>query len=243
MIACFRADFPRTRDLFEQLEELAKETENTLHFAWSLSGRAEALLRLGELDRAARLAQFGLQKLENQDHHTDQIRLHGFMTLIHWRQGNREEAIRWMELTIAAIERCNYATVSTLEGFGAVAEVSLRLAEIEPDDERWLEQARAIEKIVRKYAKVYPVWRPRHRMLGGALLWREGQTSRADHLWQEGIRLAEEFELPLEKGLVATEAVRHQSLGSPERGRYREIARNCFDRIGAKGDLAALPDA
>ncbi len=101
----------------------ALQTENKLHHGWSFSGRSEATFRLGDFERAIELAETSLELLKGQDQLTEEVRLNGIIALSNWRIGKKEEGLAMMEKTITAIHQCRYATVSTLEGFGAVMEI------------------------------------------------------------------------------------------------------------------------
>jgi tetratricopeptide (TPR) repeat protein len=235
MIALLRHDYPVGKHFYERLSELASLTDNTLHQQWGYSGRAEATLRAGTLDDAERLALQALRLNEGQGHRTEDIRLNAFLALASWRQGRCDEALQHAATAASAIRHCPYATVATLEGFSAVAEVYLRQYEAESASPRWRAAARQACRNLRRYARVFPVWRPRASCWQATLAWLEGRPREARRLWEKSIMAARTFSLPLNEAMALHESGRLDRAAPQSQGRL-ERAVELFERIGARHD-------
>ena len=237
MHACLHAEYREGYRLYSRLGDLALQTDNKLHHAWSFSGRSEATFRLGDFVRAIGLAETSLELSKGQDHFTEEVRLNGIIALSNWRIGKREEGLAMMEKTITAIHECRYATVSTLEGFGAVMEICQEMEVACPEEGRWRQVQCEVLPVIRKYSKVYPVWRPRLNAFEGVMAWRAGNEKKARRKWAAGIRLAEEFDSPLELGIVHFETARSLNPSDADRAGHLVAAAGAFERAEAKGEI------
>ena len=106
-----------------------------------------------------------------------------------------------------------------------------------PDEDRWRQIQFEVLPVIRKYSKVYPVWSPRLNAYEGVIAWRAGNQNKARRKWAEGIRLAEEFDSPLELGIVHFEAARCLNPGDADRTGHLAAAAEEFERAEAKGEI------
>lgn len=151
------------------------------------------------------------------------------------RSGRLDEGLRHALKALEVGRRYTPNIVSSMPSFAAPGEVLLELWERgapHPAD------ARRACAFMDRFAKVFPVGRPRAALLRGRLARLSGRPGRARRTLQRSLDTARQLEMPLDEGLAELELAR-LSDGAERRDR-RVRAEELLTRIGATRALARL---
>jgi hypothetical protein len=96
---------------------------------------------------------------------------------------------------------------------------------------------RAIEahERLRRFARVFPIGRPRYRQLQGRRAWLLGRHGRAKRAFAAAVASAEALRMPYEAALAHLELGRRLDSSDPERVHHLERSQEIFRSIGIAG--------
>jgi tetratricopeptide (TPR) repeat protein len=171
---------------------------------------------------------------------TDRFRLRGMFALIYLRQAQPQRAFESAAEALNLILAASPTAVYTLPGYSDTAEAFLHLwetnAAVAPPAVLRQAANRACRALAR-YARVFPVGRPRAAIWQGLHEWLKGQPTRARRAWQTALTLAQTLGMPYEEGLAHFQLGRHTT--GPDRQSHLTTALEIFTRLGAAYDAAA----
>ena len=132
----------------------------------------------------------------------------------------------------------------TLYGYAGIAETYLTLWEnssADDDATALAKKARQACNALQRFARVFPIGRPRAYLYQGWYEWLSGNRARAHKTWQQSVAAAERLAMPYEEGLAHYEIGRHREGAA----RQHHLARACeiFARLGASYDLSRAQSA
>ncbi|MCI0527435.1 MAG: hypothetical protein L0Y56_08320, partial [Nitrospira sp.] len=93
-------------------------------------------------------------------------------------------------------------------------------------------------KALHRYARIFPIGRPRAWLWQGLYDWLAGRPSKAFKTWKKSLATAEQLVMPYEQGLTHYEIGRHLESDDPARGVHLNRAYEIFIKLGAAYDLA-----
>ena len=211
---------------------------------WGLAVLIETTLRTdpddpalaGWVDEAERL----LPKVAR----IDAARIHVATARLHLAAGRPAPA--WQAIRVA--DRLTGPRPSfeqyALEAHAGVAEVCLALIELDgpPDPAALRETAAAALRRLRRYARTFPMARPRALICAGWSAWLAGRPGPAWRAWARAVPEAERRQMPYELARAHFELARHLVPGqrSPlglDRAGHLDRATAGFQRIGCRADL------
>jgi len=96
---------------------------------------------------------------------------------------------------------------------------------------------------LRKFARVFPIGKPRLRLYEGWRNWLAGRRSRAHQDWEKSLERALELGMRYDQGLAHLEIGRHFPAGSLGREEHLEKAADLFTQLGAGHDLERAQSA
>jgi class 3 adenylate cyclase/tetratricopeptide (TPR) repeat protein len=229
MLGCFRADYGGAGRWADRILEAAGRSGNNLHMAWGLNIAGECDLRLGRFEEAAVKLKESARALEGRKDRTEEIRIEGMLAALAVRSGRLEEASRHADAAEAVARETSAVTCSCLEGLAGVAEVRLAQAEAGPGIGQAVRAARFAVAVLRKYARVFPIGRPRAALFEGRLQLLMQRGTRAVRSWQKGLNEAMRLQMPLEEALLHAALARPPA---PESYRHRAAAVRLFEQLG-----------
>ncbi len=92
-------------------------------------------------------------------------------------------------------------------------------------------------KVLRKYARVFPIGQPRALLWQGLHAWLAGKPSKAHEAWRKSLAEADRLDMPYDQGLAHFEIGRHLEKDDPNRREHLTHACEIFDRLGTTPDL------
>jgi class 3 adenylate cyclase/tetratricopeptide (TPR) repeat protein len=237
----FRGQFAQGAQRYADIYAQAVDSNNLELQAWSLSGQALHLLRLGQTGQAIRLWEQSLPVLKTvTESRVTEILTYGALGVAHLRRGEQAPARDCAEAATRLIRKSPTATFPTFDGFAGPAEVYLALWEDESKSQtpKTKSHVRASAgeacRALRRFARIYPIAGPRAWLCGGWYDWLDGRPARAFRAWQTSLTLAERLEMPYEAGLAHREIGRHA--GGDERRTHLRRALEIFEQLGATHD-------
>jgi tetratricopeptide (TPR) repeat protein len=123
--------------------------------------------------------------------------------------------------------------IDCLPRFASLAEARLTLWEMDDETPDGKKLAHRACKYLDRYARIFPIGRPRAWLRRGQYQWLSGKSARAHPLWRKSLAVAQELAMPYERGLAHYEIGRHLDPGDPERRVHLERAIDLFRDLGA----------
>jgi class 3 adenylate cyclase/tetratricopeptide (TPR) repeat protein len=242
LLALYRGRFEPAAAAFVKLYERGARNQNVQHQVWACIGWAECELRGGRTNQAARLLETALELLIEHPDRAEQIRAYGLLAVVRLRQGKTEAAQQAASSAASLIRRLKRPTsFYLLEGYAGVAEVYLSLWENGQDSREIRQAAQRACLALRRFARVFPIGKPRARLWQGRLAQLSGRTEWAQAAWRAGLVSAERLGMPYEAALAHAELGRHGA-GEPQRQWHLEQAQTLLHKLGTADDPTRSPD-
>lgn len=204
------------RELFDK----ASSRGDDLQRAWGLNGQAEGLLRLGGKDRADRAARYLEEALGLLSQDEDRVSHFGSFGLMALAQLRRGEPIAARRAADAGLQLANELATPTgyytLNGYYGVARTYLALWEANGSDgdPDLMKLAIRAGQYLHRYARVFPIGRPRDLLCQGLVQLLSGRKRRAMMTLHKGLAAAAHLQLPYVEELLRDELAAHY----PDRG-------------------------
>jgi hypothetical protein len=173
-------------------------------------------------------------------------RLHVARGRLHLAAGRPDQAWQSVRTADALVGPGSSVEQYVLEAHAGVAEVSLSLLDLEPDRAEVRATATAAVRRLRRYARTFPVARPRALICAGWLAALDGRTHRALRLWARAVRAAEEVAMPYERARAHDELGRRLAPGqrSPlglDSSGHLASAGAGYRALGCRAELRDVP--
>jgi class 3 adenylate cyclase/tetratricopeptide (TPR) repeat protein len=240
LVPYYTGDFEASQELYVEWHDVAVDSGNIQHRAFGLFGQAENALPQGNAEAAAEAASTGLKLLieradRSYENRTVEIRGYGLLALANLRQGKIEPALELAGEAMAVIGQLSAPSrVTLLEGLSATTEVYLKVWESQAAAAQATGEikaaAREAVKVLGRYARVFPIGKPRAHLWQGTYDWLDGRPGPAGKAWQESLEEAEGLGMPFDAALANFEIGRHASGGEGEA--HLERARQAFESLG-----------
>ncbi len=198
----------------EALTELALSS-------WRLGQADVALRSLGALDPLA----------ANDLELTDELklRIRGIAALVHTDRADWAAARTAADLAMGLTANQRPASFGTFLGYAGPAEAYLTLWEDGQAGADVQRQAADALGRLRRYAKVFPVGRPRSALLEGRHDWLRNRRDAAMRSWDKAIQLAERLSMPYEQALAHYEMARHLEPTDVAHANHLAASRDLFN--------------
>jgi class 3 adenylate cyclase/tetratricopeptide (TPR) repeat protein len=228
----YLGDYEGSAARFLEFGEEARRRGHDQALAWSLHGRSKALIRLGRFDEAAALLDESLALPGEAVGIGDAILRGGHLALLRVKRRDWTAARRAADETARLIRQSPPMVSYSLEGYVGVSEAYLDLWEA-GEGRNARQAALWSNAALWRFARVYPIGRPRAWLGLGRAHWLSGRPRRARRAWRVARRTAEALAMPFELALILLETGRHLDPDDPARRDILGRARAIFDRLGA----------
>jgi tetratricopeptide (TPR) repeat protein len=226
----FQGDLAAVRPMLAELDRLGRHSGDAQVQAWAVAGHGVAGLRAGDLAEAASAL--------------SRRRAPGPEALLAVHLGDRPAAVEQLR---QALEQAARPVVKCywFDLYAMSAEVALALwldhhGRGESDAGPWRAMADEAVGHLGRFARVFPIGRPRALLHRGLIAWTDGRAPRARRDWRAALAAAERLQMPYEQALALDILGRHGEPG--QRPAARERAAALFERIGVVPDTAS-PEA
>ena len=238
MAAAHLGDFSRGAEEFAQVAANGEQHGSVQHQVWGLTGQAFAAVRTGRPEEAIGLLERARALATDATVPAEEVRTAGLLAVARLHNGEPDLALEsaingWQAMQ----SRRSVAAVNLLQSQWALADAVLALWE-EKGDPAARELAGQVCKELHRFARLFPIGRPRALVDEGLVLWLEGRADTAREAWNKGLREAERLEMPYEIARAHYEIGRHLVADERARRAHLEQAAEVFGQIGAHDDLA-----
>jgi tetratricopeptide (TPR) repeat protein len=194
--------------------ETAFARGNRLWEAWSLGGVIEAELVGGDLAAAIAHAERALAIYSEEADHAEELRVSGLLSLAALRTGDGERARRLARVTLQRSRETSVTVFLSYSGVAEAAEVILALAEADTPaaavaDPATRRELRTACRALARFARVFPLGRPRHVLARARSLSLLGRRRRSRAAFLRAATLAAARGMPLEQLRVTQAMSRH----------------------------------
>jgi tetratricopeptide (TPR) repeat protein len=225
----FQGELPAVRPVLAAMDRLGRQSGDAQVRSWAVAGHAVVGLRTGDLEEAA-------AALRRRSAPAPEA-LHALML------GDRARAVealrRALEQAARPVVKCYWFDL-----YAMTAEVAMALwldRRGRGGDETGPWRAMASEAVghLGRYARVFPIGEPRHRLYRGLLAWSAGRPAAARRDWRAALAAAERLGMRYDQALALDTLGRHGEPG--QRAAFRERALALFVWLAAQ-DLTS-PEA
>jgi tetratricopeptide (TPR) repeat protein len=209
----FAGNFREGLRIWTEHHERSKHRDDVLHQAWGHGGCALNLLRLGDFPETISHAESALALFEVNRDRISEIMVHGVLAVTRLRENDLANATLAADATlkkIRALDRPN--SYLMLEGYSGVVEVYLAKHQAESDPAKkkaFFATARSALKVMKTYARVFPIGKPRYELWLGQAALLSGSNERALKHWHSALEWAERLEMLYEQGLAHWTLAQH----------------------------------
>jgi len=218
----------------EELIRLGKEGDDTTILARGLHVQGVAQMRMGKYEEAVPFLQRALELTESIPDYIARSEIGALLGQCYLYEEELQKALEILEESerINTEHRIPILTTNLMHN---LAEVYLVFAEKEKNNKtEWMHKARHACKQALKAGKGSKAKLPGAMLLQGRYLWFQGKAKAARKLWLRGQALAEEMDMPYERGLI------HREIGTRLKDQtYLESAESIFRQIGTEKDYTA----
>lgn len=261
----FQGNFWEAVELWSEIGKKANKRGDIQVQLWSFWGQIENLLQLGEelgveiiifpeivanVEKVQDLAQ--LEKLirclesaitisqEIGDKNTE-ICLRAFLSLVHLRHGDDDNAEKALQETLFLINSVNLITsLTNFNGYCAIAEVALQLLENAHSASngqadfvpvRLTNASRQVYDILEEHGNTFPSTKPRVLILQGLFWHLNGQPIKATDHWTRSIKISSRLGIPYDEGMAHYQLARHSESKSPAGKEHLKRAIEIFHEL------------
>ncbi|MEX0787483.1 MAG: AAA family ATPase [Anaerolineales bacterium] len=244
----FLGEFPAFSQRLRELEQLAKRSGSFLHRIWALDGQAEASLRTGNAQAVADVIpalQFSLTQIQGKGLQSEEAVVYGLLTQAFLRLNRFAEAREAADAAAERITKSPPTFYSELEGYAGPVQGYLEFWEKAGEGfDRGSQEAQvnSARRLLLRFARIFPVARPRMEILEAWRTWLAGDKAGAGRKWLRAAALARSLTMPLEEAQAHQELGRHLDPGDPKRLEHLRLAQGIFARMGAVFEVARLDE-
>ncbi len=242
LTAYHQGDLASVGAISADLYALAVRHDNFQQQPWALNLQGIYHLQVGHTERAVICLQTAWELLASSTDRVTKALNRGLLAVAHLRQGDHPLARQMADAAACLIGHARPITSTTFDGYVAAPQVYLALwetscASLSTPPAELAEQARKACRTLHRYARVFPIGRPRAWLYQGCYDWLSGKARKARKAWRKSLAEAKRLAMPYEEGLAHYEIGRHLPAGDAARREHLGHAVEIFTRLGAEYDL------
>ncbi|MBZ0303719.1 MAG: DUF2791 family P-loop domain-containing protein [Anaerolineae bacterium] len=210
LVNAFEGRFKDAITIFTEVYHSSRHSGNTQTYLWGMLGQAENLLPAGRFDEAEVFLNEAHAVPIEKFGRDSEIRSSALMALTAFYQGRTEQALTAAATAFDLITQSPPTSSWLLQHYAAVAEIYLALWESGAQSPGYAagefeRRARAAVKILRQFARTFPIGQPRAARSQGLLEQLEGHPQKARHTWETGLAAARTLRMPYDEALLLFE--------------------------------------
>jgi class 3 adenylate cyclase len=240
MLGIYRGQFEAAGPLFSKLYDDAVRDENLQHQVWASLGKAASELRCGRPAEAADVLERVLGLLVDHPDPAEQIQAYGLLAGARWRQGEDAAALAAASSAASLMAHNKRPTAFYLfEGYTGVAEIHLDRWAAGDRSPATRQAARQACAALHTFARIFPIGKPRDRLLNGRILELSGRPRQARAAWRASLSTAQRLGMPLDAALAHTQ-LGLSAAGTPHGQRHLEQAQILLHQLGIPNNLTRV---
>lgn len=236
----FQANFSASTQLADTLYAAANQRNDARFIALALQAKAYCDVYAGNLDAAMTWLEALRALIAAGDAVSVlplKIELLGLESIARLRRGESNAALDAADQVLGLTEKAMPSFYAAITGYTGPAQVYLDLWERKDTATNLPKRAEQAIKALGKYARVFPIGKPRYHLCKGRYAWLRNEPEKAFKSWNTSLALASNLEMPFEQGLAHFEIARHSPPGDAKRQQHRDRTIELFTRVGAAYDL------
>lgn len=251
----FQGKFTESAELWPAIYTSAHRRGDAQAQSWGLAGRLRTLLPQGQHNTETAIAAVSrLEMLLSENiGPTDEANSYGILALVYLRRGQLHLAHQAGDAAARLITQSSPTGFGTIHGYVSVPEVYLTLWEMQvnpafdappnsfqPNIPVQILKHKALQacQALHKYARTFPIGRPRAWLWQGLHDWLAGRPNKAHAAWHKSLDTARQLGMLYEQGLAHYQIGRHLPLDDPHGQQHLTQAAQIFTQIKATYDLA-----
>lgn len=189
--------------------QLGRGHGNHLWEAWAHLIEAECHLARRAYEATIRCSQRALAILLEESDRTEEARARGLMAAALFAQGQERKALLAAAECERVLRKLDLTSFLMLEGFAGVAEVHVTRCELAAEQEmgraprRLMRKAQSACQGLNRFARVFPVAKPRALQMQARLEIAAGRQRAAMKSFAQALQVAEQLDMPRESSLVS----------------------------------------
>lgn len=197
----FTGNFEKGAEIWSDVQQRASQRQDVLQEAWGYGGLAMNVLGMGRLDEAITLARAGVERFATNNDRISACNTRGVLAAALFRSGQVPAAVtEAVEVWRTLGELGRPTSYYTLEAYSAVVKIALAM---QTDTEntgtpRDLPTSTSAIKALARYAKVFPIGRPRLLYWQAMSAAAKGRMSRALRFARQSLKVADEMQMHAE---------------------------------------------
>lgn len=231
-----QGQFARCFDLGTDLYKAGLASHHVEHQVWGLAHQARCYLRQRQASQAVAVLEQVFPHLSAiPNSRLTELDYYGLSAIIHLQQGQWAQAQQFAATCEQSLAQMPIPTAISFESYAQVAEVYLAVWENEKSQASHLDpqlklKAKQACHALHRFARIYPIAKPRASLWQGLYDWLDGKPGRARRAWQKSLVAAQKLAMPYEEVLAYYEIGRHAT--GTERETNLARAREGFERLG-----------
>jgi len=251
LVNAYRGRIAANASLAAEVCTRARRIGNEAFEVWGLNMLASSHLLMGQFDEASDAIQRAVA-LVSEARSTDRVaRLstYGALARLHLYRGDLAQVERAIADLAPMVAGSSPTAHGAFNGYDGLAETSLAVwaAETLAGERKSASRLQELElkarqacQALRRYARVFPVARPRAWLRRGMYEWLAGKPDRAHQAWQKALAGARKLDMPYDQGLAHYAIGQHLKADDPARAQRLNRAADIFAGLGAAYDLARV---
>ncbi len=225
-------DIDAAQRCYENATASARRRGDRQTMGWGLLGCARVQLRRGRPERALAALQEAAPTVSDR---LGGVELHGLLALACLRGGDPVAAVQSARAGLQTLLEARPVSFTTLTGTAGVVESLMALsAKAGGRDRALADDARLALKLLRRFARIFPLGEPHYQWLQGREWLAAGRSARALKCWQRAADAAARLQMPYDEAL-AWQAIAQHATGS--------AATVAHARAAALYETLGLPEA
>jgi class 3 adenylate cyclase/tetratricopeptide (TPR) repeat protein len=233
-------DYAGALRLWRELLHVADRMADERHELWATTSIGGSLCMRGQVQDGLDWMRRREDLLAQEDRMTA-VGFHGQRAQVFLRAGELALARESAELTHQYVRETGAHIFTHIKGLTGLCETTLALWELGlargSVDPALPRSARGACRFFDRYAKRFPVGRPRATRFAGTAAWLAGKPGKARRLWSQAVRRARSLGMDYDEALALIELARFAPVDGPERAEHLTRAAALAEPMG--GELRA----
>ena len=237
----FQGDFISSLSYAEDLIRISRRRNAEHSLAFGLSGKAYATFYLGQFDDTRVCLDELNSLLTEESQITNEaltMEIYGLASMTRLRQSDPQGALEMAGRCTQLTAKSTPSNFSSFSGFAGPACTYISLWKQGYDHPELEGLAWNAIKILKQFARIFPIGQPRRYLYEGEYLWLTGKQTKAQKTWTKSLQHAHELEMRFDQGLAHLQIGLHLPEDDPDRRVHLTQAEDIFSDLKAAFDLA-----
>ena len=238
--AVVEGNLPLAAFYSQRLLENAMHRNNPVQIIWNDQWEATIAIRRGEYAQALEIVDRAIKVTESAPvGEVSEIIISGIRVEALWQIGEREAALKGTKALLERAAKMQVVDYSIYTGFVHTIDVLFLALEQayeqnrpQAEKDELMKYARLALKVMKAYARVFPVGEPALHRYRAWFEWYSGKKQKAYQSWRTASEKAHSIPMHYEEGLSDLALAMHLPDGDPDRTASLERARDAFRRGG-----------